>query len=100
MARLELTFAVQHPTAAGHFPGNPVIPGALLLAEVLHAIAASEGSSLNAGQVKAAKFLHPVQPGDTVTIDYARTASGTIQFECAVTEKIVLTGSARAATDA
>ena len=100
MARLELTFAVQHPTAAGHFPGNPVIPGALLLAEVLHTIAASEGGSLSAGQVKAAKFLHPVQPGYTVTIDYVRTASGTIQFECAVAEKTVMTGSAHATTDA
>ena len=100
MARLELTFAVQHPTAAGHFPGNPIIPGALLLAEVLHTIAASEGGSLSAGQVKAAKFLHPVQPGDTVTIDYMRTASGTIQFECAVAEKTVMTGSAHATMDA
>ncbi len=40
MAALMLQFAASHPCGAGHFPGNPVIPGALLLDEVLNRIAA------------------------------------------------------------
>ncbi|MES1980938.1 MAG: hypothetical protein V4443_00545 [Pseudomonadota bacterium] len=97
MPRLEWIYAPQHPTAAGHFPGNPIIPGALLLAEVLHAITADHGGAMQAGQIKAAKFLHPVRPGDTVIIDYVRTAGGMLQFECAVGQNKVLTGSAHAA---
>ncbi len=69
----------------------------LLLAEVLHAITADHGGAMQAGQIKAAKFLHPVRPGDTVIIDYVRTAGGMLQFECAVGQNKVLTGSAHAA---
>lgn len=100
MTRLELAFTADHPTAAGHFPGNPIIPGALLLAEVLHCIAAREGLALHAGQIKVAKFLHPVRPGDTVIIDYARTSSGSIQLDCSVGKNKVMTGTAHATTDA
>ena len=32
MNKLTLQIAADHPTGAGHFPGNPIIPGALLLA--------------------------------------------------------------------
>ena len=32
------------PTAAGHFPSNPIIPGALLLDEVVAAIAGAARS--------------------------------------------------------
>jgi 3-hydroxyacyl-[acyl-carrier-protein] dehydratase len=35
---LMVKFAVNHPCGAGHFPGNPIIPGALLLDEVLACI--------------------------------------------------------------
>ena len=38
MNRLTLAFAANHPAGAGHFPGNPILPGALLLAEVLRCI--------------------------------------------------------------
>ncbi|MDO8414485.1 MAG: hypothetical protein Q7S51_11935, partial [Gallionellaceae bacterium] len=60
-------FAVDHPTAAGHFPGNPIIPGALLLSEVLHAIATGLTLDLSVCHIKSAKFFHPVSPGIEVT---------------------------------
>ena len=92
MTKLTLPIAADHPTGAGHFPGNPIIPGALLLAEVLHCIEQAEGKRFVSCNVKAAKFLHPARPGDTVEIEYARTASGTIEFHCAVAGTKVLTG--------
>lgn len=63
MKKISVNFAADHPTAAGHFPGNPIIPGALLLAEVLHSIAQAEGLVVNACNVKAAKFLFLRVPG-------------------------------------
>lgn len=92
MNRLSLHFAAIHPTAAGHFPGNPIIPGALLLAEVLRRIEQAEGTRLASCNIRAAKFLHPVRPGDTVEIEYAVSVSGTIEFRCAVAGINVLTG--------
>ena len=92
MNKLTLQIPANHPTGAGHFPGNPIIPGALLLAEVLHCIEQSEGKHFSSCNVKAAKFLHPARPGDMVEIEYARSAQGTIEFECAVAGTRVLSG--------
>lgn len=93
MARLILQFAPDHPTGAGHFPGNPIIPGALLLAEVLRCIARAEGVSYTSCNVKNAKFLSPARPGDKVEIDHARTAAGSIEFTCTVAGNKVLSGA-------
>jgi 3-hydroxyacyl-[acyl-carrier-protein] dehydratase len=92
MNRLKLQFAADHPTGAGHFPGNPIIPGALLLAEVLRCIEQSEGKKFSACNVKAAKFLHPARPGDLVEIEYSRSVQGTLEFQCTVAGTTVLSG--------
>jgi 3-hydroxymyristoyl/3-hydroxydecanoyl-(acyl carrier protein) dehydratase len=92
MSKLTLRLAANHPTAAGHFPGNPIIPGALLLAEVLRCIEQAEGVRFVSCNVKAAKFLAPARPGDTVEIEYARSALGTLEFQCAVGGTKVLSG--------
>lgn len=93
MNKLTLQFAADHPTSAGHFPGNPIIPGALLLAEVVRRIEQAEGTHFASCNVKAAKFLHPARPGDGVDIEYARSAAGTIEFQCEVAGNRVLTGA-------
>lgn len=93
MSRLRLIFPANHPTGAGHFPGNPIIPGALLLAEVLHTIEQAEGVAYSACNVKNAKFLAPARPGDTVEIEYAKSAQGTLNFDCLVTGSKVLSGA-------
>jgi 3-hydroxyacyl-[acyl-carrier-protein] dehydratase len=92
MRELTLTFAADHPAAAGHFPGNPIIPGALLLAEVMRCIERAEGVQFSACNIKTAKFPHPARPGDTIDIEYARSILGTIEFQCAVAGTKVLTG--------
>jgi 3-hydroxymyristoyl/3-hydroxydecanoyl-(acyl carrier protein) dehydratase len=92
MKKLTLQIAAEHPTADGHFPGNPIIPGALLLAEVLRCIEQAEGARFISCNVKTAKFLHPARPGDMVEIEYSRSALGTIEFQCAVSGTRVLSG--------
>jgi len=100
MNKLTLLLAAFHPTAAGHFPGNPILPGALLLAEVLRCIERAENGHFTACNVKAAKFLHPVLPGDIIEIEYARSATGAIEFLCAVAGTRVLSGAVSATNDA
>lgn len=82
MTALMLQFAENHPCGAGHFPGNPIIPGALLLDEVLTRIATDMDIGGGPWRVKSAKFPRPVRPGDIVHINYTQTANGDIRFEC------------------
>lgn len=90
--RLTLQVPANHPTGAGHFPGNPIFPGALLLAEVLRCIEQAEKAHFATCNIKTAKFLHPVRPGDLVNIEFAFSAQGMIEFQCAVGGVRVLSG--------
>ncbi len=92
MITVERFFPPDHPAAQGHFPGNPIIPGAVLLSETLLAIEASLGVSLAPGQIGSAKFLSPARPGDRVRIEFADSPSGAIRFACSVAQVTVLTG--------
>jgi 3-hydroxyacyl-[acyl-carrier-protein] dehydratase len=87
----ETRFSPDHPTAAGHFPGNPIIPGAVLLDEVLSAIAAD---AVGPCAIRWAKFLQPVRPGDRVLIRWEIKSSGQAKFECVLLdpERLALTG--------
>lgn len=96
VSELVLHFAEDHPCGAGHFPGNPIIPGALLLHEVLSRIASTLDLNNPSWQVKAAKFPQSARPGDTVHITYTQAASGEIRFTCTVSDSKVLSGVALA----
>ncbi len=72
-----------HPCAAGHFPGNPIIPGAVLLQAVVAAIALQH-PGLICRKVGSAKFLHPVRPGESLVITWHDAANGDVRFVCAV----------------
>jgi 3-hydroxyacyl-[acyl-carrier-protein] dehydratase len=80
---VELRFAENHPTAAGHFPGNPIIPGALLLDTVFHAIA-GDAPGKNC-QIRAVKFLRPVRPCDRLRIEWEQKRDAT-DFRCVLLE--------------
>ena len=93
---LEICFSTNHPTAAGHFPGNPIIPGAVLLDEVLRAIVVDAGGTIAPAMIRSAKFHQPVRPGDRVLIRWELRSNREIRFECLLpnSEQLVMTGSA------
>jgi 3-hydroxyacyl-[acyl-carrier-protein] dehydratase len=92
LATVEVAFAADHPAARGHFPGNPIIPGALLLSEALRAMESDFGNKSLAGHLKSAKFTHPVRPGDRVSIDFSVRGDKVVRFRCAVGGTTVLAG--------
>ena len=92
MATLEVGFAADHAAARGHFPDNPIIPGALLLSETLRAIETSLGKTLCPYQIRSAKFIRPVRPGERVSIDFSGRDEKRISFSCRVGASTVLAG--------
>ena len=75
MSTLELDLAADHPAARGHFPGNPIIPGAVLLSETLHAVGAALGADFTSCRVSSAKFPSPSRPGDRVEVEYSKAGA-------------------------
>ncbi|HMN81150.1 MAG TPA: 3-hydroxyacyl-ACP dehydratase [Burkholderiaceae bacterium] len=79
----------------GHFPGDPMLPGACLLDQVIDALTgAGVLAAVTPRELAVAKFLAPVRPGDTVRLDWRRQA-GTLHFECRVAAVRVASGSLR-----
>lgn len=95
MTSIVLRVPADHPSTTGHFPGNPVVPGAVLLDWILVAFEQTLGGSPSAWAVKSAKFLHPTRPGDELELEFAPTAAGDIRFDCRIGTRAVVTGLAR-----
>lgn len=85
-----LVFAAGHPAFAGHFPGFPIVPGVLLLDAALHAQA--DASGLVVTEIALAKFLHPVAPGQSVTLACETSDAGRVRFEIASDTRRVAIG--------
>jgi 3-hydroxymyristoyl/3-hydroxydecanoyl-(acyl carrier protein) dehydratase len=81
---VEIDFAAEHPAVAGHFPGNPIMPGALLLDQVVQLLGDS------ATVIRSAKFFRPVRPGERVRVTWEAEAGGEVKFECRLADDGVL----------
>lgn len=66
----ELRLAADHPAYAGHFPGQPVLPGVVLLDAVLDQINTCGRYPARHWQILAAKFLMVVRPGDALMLEH------------------------------
>ncbi len=73
--------AKDHPALAGHFPGNPVVPGVVILDEVLQAAEQWRGQ-LRLKSVVSVKFTSPLKPGIAFSIKLREEGHAHIAFEC------------------
>ena len=81
MSRIALTVPADHPAYEGHFPGAPVLPGAVLLDAAINAIETAEQRTGCPWRVPAVKFLGPVRPGEPLELQFHRLENGTIRFQ-------------------
>ncbi len=80
----EKTFVPEDPMFAGHFPGNPIVPG-VILTEALAQVAGIAGSSEKGfllSAIRAMKFPSPARPGEKILLRAKKTGSlgGLFQF--------------------
>ena len=100
MPTVPLRIAIDHPAFAGHFPGQPLLPGVSLLAEVLEALlddAALVAIVGPAPRIGAAKFLAPVRPGAQLIITLDASPRG-VRFEVCEGERIAASGQFEASS--
>ncbi len=88
-----LSIDSNHPAFAGHFPGMPILPGALLLDEALRVIEAALELDLTHWQIASAKFLERVGPGDALTVEHSSAEGGTVRFAVRLAERPALAGT-------
>jgi len=93
-AKTTFTVDPRHPALAGHFPGSPILPGVVLLDETVRALEQSSGAAPH-WTVGAAKFLKPVQPGETLTLECEPRPNGSIRFTVSSAGRAVASGVLR-----
>jgi 3-hydroxymyristoyl/3-hydroxydecanoyl-(acyl carrier protein) dehydratase len=90
---MPLPIPADHPAYAGHFPGRPILPGVVLLDAALRILATRQNMQVATGQLKSAKFLSPVHPGEALTLHYAESQAGGFRFEICCGERSVASGA-------
>ena len=92
-------FAASEPFFAGHFPGNPLVPGVILteaMAQAAGVAAGQPGRAFRLSAIKLMKFLKPVLPGSSVTFTAEKAAEigGLWQFhtKASVGDEVVAEG--------
>ena len=82
-----------HPTLPGHFPGAPLVPGVVILDEVLAALIEWRQDSQLTG-IQMVKFLAPLQPEQAFTIFLSakNEHAAEVNFCCRLEDHIIVEG--------
>lgn len=82
-----------HPSLPGHFPGAPLVPGVVILDEVVAALNEWRHDSELSG-IRSVKFLAPLKPEQPFTISFFATSedAGEISFCCRSEERVIVEG--------
>jgi 3-hydroxymyristoyl/3-hydroxydecanoyl-(acyl carrier protein) dehydratase len=87
--------APDHPAFEGHFPGQPVLPGVVLLTAALRALAAQADLQRRIGAqptIDQVKFLAPVLPGTRLHVALQGTSADRVGFEVRNGTRVVARG--------
>jgi len=81
-----ISVPADHPAFAGHFPGYPILPGVVLLAEVLAGVERGLGIPMDSVVIRVAKFHAPVAPGASLAVRLQQAGAITFTITCGDTQ--------------
>ena len=76
-------FPANHPVLVGHFPGNPVIPGVLILEKILECYRQHHPQQPAPGGFSHVKFLQPLRPEEDLRLEFSAKNNNKVVFICA-----------------
>ena len=96
MITTSLDIAANHPAYSGHFPGQPVLPGVVLLDATLRVLERS-GKRIVEGRagrwtINSAKFQSVVRPGEALTLEHETLPNGSVRFAIRTADRAVASG--------
>ncbi|HTD06380.1 AMP-binding protein [Undibacterium sp.] len=77
-----------HIALDGHFPGRPIVPGVLLLSQVIELAT----GSYHVSGVKQVKFHAPLSPGQTYEIKLSQASPTSVKFTIQHNQSTIATG--------
>lgn len=93
--RYTITIPADHPSLPGHFPGHPVVPGAVILAEVIHVATGALGAGARIAGLPSVKFVNPMLPGQRCELIFTDHGVGSAAFELTHDTRRVASGNLR-----
>jgi 3-hydroxyacyl-[acyl-carrier-protein] dehydratase len=91
--------AADHPSLPGHFPGNPIVPGVLLLDEVVNAAERWLGRAVKVRALPQVKFVQPLRPQEQARINL-QLEGATLRFTVEKAEIVIAQGVMQVAENA
>jgi 3-hydroxyacyl-[acyl-carrier-protein] dehydratase len=90
---VQRTIPADHPSLPGHFPGNPIVPGMVILDEVVTALTEWHGDC-HLTRISAVKFLAPLKPEQkfTISLSTLESVGGQFDFSCRSGDRILVQG--------
>lgn len=82
-----------HPALPGHFPGNPLVPGVVLLAMIIETTERWHEGKAGVKGMPAVKFIAPMRPDKVVMLSLMPISADLLKFECRTGETLIATGS-------
>jgi len=76
-----------HPSLSGHFEGNPIVPGAVIIDQIISGVLAKD-SNIIVKSITHIKFLMPVTPNAEVIVNI----DNKYKFECLTNSDKVANG--------
>jgi len=98
----QINISSDHPSLAGHFPGNPVVPGVVILDYVRQCIEEWKLFSVETSSLKSVKFLSPVLMSDVSSLSLnivleekkiiSTSPTTKIEFRCLQNDDLMVQG--------
>ena len=84
-----------HPALAGHFPGNPVVPGVVILTALLQATEEQLHWTRGPVSVSSVKFMRLLRPGEPFTLLLEPRSDCEVSFAVMREQVRIATGTLR-----